>query len=108
MERLAPEAVRELVFQREMARQEKRWAQADAIRAQLRAGGVEVQDTPRGPQIDWLCPWALAQPKAGPRTPPAPIKFGIPVPCSCAAGEAEWLYFAHSVECRERKYWGRR
>ena len=36
--------------QREAARQRRDWAAADAVRDQLRAAGVAVEDTPDGPR----------------------------------------------------------
>lgn len=40
-----------LVHQRESARQNKQWAEADAIRAQLLAEGIALEDTPNG--VKW-------------------------------------------------------
>src|SRR5262249_6725053 len=47
----APEkqAIEELVTDRTQARQERDWARADQIRAQLDELGVQVTDTPTGP-----------------------------------------------------------
>jgi cysteinyl-tRNA synthetase len=42
-------AVDELVADRTQARQERDWARADQIRAQLDELGVQVTDTPEGP-----------------------------------------------------------
>ncbi|MBA3233192.1 MAG: cysteine--tRNA ligase, partial [Propionibacteriales bacterium] len=39
-----------LLQQREDARARKDFASADAIRERLRASGVDVEDTPRGPR----------------------------------------------------------
>jgi cysteinyl-tRNA synthetase len=39
-----------LVQERTRARQQRDWAQADALRAELDALGVVVEDTPAGPQ----------------------------------------------------------
>ena len=40
-----------LIAQRAQAKKEKNWAQADAIRDQLKAMGVEIKDTPNG--VEW-------------------------------------------------------
>jgi cysteinyl-tRNA synthetase len=50
---VAPEQqarIRDLVEKRTRARQQRDWAQADALRAELDALGVTVEDTPAGPQ----------------------------------------------------------
>jgi cysteinyl-tRNA synthetase len=41
--------VRELVEARQRARLEKRWADADALRAAIEATGFSVRDTAAGP-----------------------------------------------------------
>jgi cysteinyl-tRNA synthetase len=46
-----PAEVLALVEQRQAARQEKRWQDADALREQVRALGFEVEDTPQGPRV---------------------------------------------------------
>jgi cysteinyl-tRNA synthetase len=46
---LDPE-MQELVTRREEARQKGDWAEADRIRGELRASGIEVRDTREGPQ----------------------------------------------------------
>jgi cysteinyl-tRNA synthetase len=46
-----PEAVGALVARRQQARKEKRWQEADALRAEIRAAGFEVEDTPAGPVV---------------------------------------------------------
>ena len=46
-----PAEVQQLVDQRKQARQEKRWTDADTIRAQIMALGYEVEDTPQGPKV---------------------------------------------------------
>ncbi|RME08700.1 MAG: cysteinyl-tRNA synthetase [Anaerolineae bacterium] len=46
-----PAEVLALVARREQARQRKDWARADALRAQIRALGWMVQDTPDGPRL---------------------------------------------------------
>jgi cysteinyl-tRNA synthetase len=47
-----PEEIVTLVQQRQQARQEKRWKDADALRDQIAAAGYEVKDTPQGPQVE--------------------------------------------------------
>jgi cysteinyl-tRNA synthetase len=42
--------VRSLLERRQQARSERDFATADAVRDQLRAAGVEVEDTPSGPR----------------------------------------------------------
>ena len=42
--------VRGLLDERTAAREAKDWARADAIRDQIKAAGVEVEDTPAGPK----------------------------------------------------------
>ena len=42
--------VQGLLEEREKARAEKDWARADAIRDQLKAAGIEIEDTPEGPK----------------------------------------------------------
>jgi cysteinyl-tRNA synthetase len=46
-----PEAIIALVQQRQQARQEKRWKDADALREQVTEAGFEIEDTPQGPRI---------------------------------------------------------
>jgi cysteinyl-tRNA synthetase len=46
-----PEKIVALVEQRQQARAEKDWQQADAIRLQIAAAGFEVKDTAEGPQV---------------------------------------------------------
>jgi cysteinyl-tRNA synthetase len=46
-----PDEIMELVEARQKMRQEKRWADADAIRDQILASGFEVEDTPQGPHV---------------------------------------------------------
>jgi cysteinyl-tRNA synthetase len=40
-----------LVDERQKARIEKRWKDADALREQVRQAGYEIEDTPKGPKI---------------------------------------------------------
>ncbi len=46
-----PADILELVQQRQVARAEKRWQDADRLREQIAAAGYEVKDTPQGPKI---------------------------------------------------------
>jgi cysteinyl-tRNA synthetase len=46
-----PDEVMALVAQRQSVRIEKRWAEADTLRAQIRALGYEVEDTAAGPVV---------------------------------------------------------
>ncbi len=46
-----PEEVMELALQRQTARLEKRWKDADELRDRLRAAGYEIEDTPQGPRV---------------------------------------------------------
>jgi cysteinyl-tRNA synthetase len=48
-EHVLPDAVRALVEARQLARLEKRWADADALRAQIESAGFCVRDTAVGP-----------------------------------------------------------
>jgi cysteinyl-tRNA synthetase len=46
-----PDEIMVLVDQREQARAEKRWHDADALRQQIHAAGYEVEDTPQGSRV---------------------------------------------------------
>lgn len=46
-----PEDVQELVHDREKAREDKDWKEADALRDTLTSKGYEVEDSPHGPKI---------------------------------------------------------
>ncbi len=48
---VVPEKILALVEQRQQARTEKRWADADAFRDQIAAAGFEIKDTPQGPRV---------------------------------------------------------
>jgi cysteinyl-tRNA synthetase len=50
-EEVVPNDVRALAEQRQQARAEKRWQEADALRDQIIAAGYVVADTPQGPHI---------------------------------------------------------
>jgi cysteinyl-tRNA synthetase len=49
-----PDEVMALVEQRQQARAEKRWADADALRDQITAAGYQIKDTPQGAEIEPL------------------------------------------------------
>ncbi len=51
VETVVPEAILALVEQRQQARKEKRWKDADALRGQVHAAGYEIEDTPQGPRV---------------------------------------------------------
>jgi len=51
-EESAPDDVVALVEQRQLARKEKRWKDADTLRDQILAAGYEVKDTPQGPKVE--------------------------------------------------------
>lgn len=46
-----PDEIMALVQQRQQARTEKRWKDADALRGQVTAAGFEIEDTPQGPKV---------------------------------------------------------
>ena len=46
-----PAEILALAEQRQEARQEKRWGDADALRAQITQAGYEIEDTPQGARI---------------------------------------------------------
>jgi cysteinyl-tRNA synthetase len=50
-EEIVPEEITTLVQQRQQARQEKRWKDADTVRDQIAAAGYEIKDTPQGPRV---------------------------------------------------------
>jgi cysteinyl-tRNA synthetase len=50
-ETATPDDVAALVQQREQARAEKRWADADSLRRQVEEAGYRVEDTPEGPRV---------------------------------------------------------
>ena len=50
-EETIPEAIITLVQQRQQARQEKRWKDADVLRDQVTGAGYEIEDTPQGPRL---------------------------------------------------------
>jgi cysteinyl-tRNA synthetase len=50
-EETIPEEILALVEQRQAARAEKRWKDADRLRDQVRQAGYEIEDTPSGPVV---------------------------------------------------------
>ncbi|HSD82832.1 MAG TPA: DALR domain-containing protein, partial [Anaerolineae bacterium] len=50
-ETIIPTEILILVQQRQQARATKQWQRADELRGQISAAGYEVEDTPRGPQV---------------------------------------------------------
>ena len=50
-EAAVPAEILALVEQRQRARQEKRWQDADALRAKIDAAGYILEDTPQGPRV---------------------------------------------------------
>jgi cysteinyl-tRNA synthetase len=51
MEAIVPDAIVALVQDRQRARAEKRWRDADRLREQVKAAGYEIADTPEGPRL---------------------------------------------------------
>jgi len=47
----APVDILELLHQRQQARSEKRWSDADRLRQQVLEAGYEIEDTPQGPRV---------------------------------------------------------
>lgn len=50
-EEVVPAEIMSLVQQRQAARAEKRWKDADAYREQINQAGFELEDTPQGPHV---------------------------------------------------------
>ena len=46
-----PDEIMELAEQRQIARQEKRWAEADSLREEIRQKGFEIEDTSEGARL---------------------------------------------------------
>jgi GT2 family glycosyltransferase len=59
-----PQAVRDLVAERQAARERRDYARADALREELRAAGWLVNDTPAGPELAAAPPWQAVDPAA--------------------------------------------
>ena len=51
LEEAMPEALMAIVQQRQQARAEKRWKDADALREQIKVAGYELEDTLQGPRV---------------------------------------------------------
>jgi cysteinyl-tRNA synthetase len=47
----APAEIMALVEQRQLARKEKRWADADRLRNEVLVAGYDIEDTPQGPRV---------------------------------------------------------
>jgi len=47
-----PDEIADLVQKRQLARSDKRWAEADSLRKQVLEAGFEIEDTPFGPRVD--------------------------------------------------------
>jgi cysteinyl-tRNA synthetase len=50
-EQVVPDGILTLVQERQQARKEKRWQDADALREQVATAGYEIEDTPQGPKV---------------------------------------------------------
>jgi glycosyltransferase involved in cell wall biosynthesis len=59
-----PQAVRDLVAERQAARERRDWARADALRDELRSAGWLVTDTPAGPELAEAPPYRPVDPAA--------------------------------------------
>jgi cysteinyl-tRNA synthetase len=59
-----PPAVRDLLAERQAARERRDYARADALREELRAAGWQVSDTPAGPELAPAPPWQPVDPAA--------------------------------------------
>jgi cysteinyl-tRNA synthetase len=46
-----PSGILDMVLQRQAARLEKRWADADRLRQEVTQAGYEIEDTPQGPRV---------------------------------------------------------
>jgi cysteinyl-tRNA synthetase len=55
-EKTVPEKIIALVDQRQAARSENHWKDADRLRDQIRKAGYEIEDTPNGPRVRPLQP----------------------------------------------------
>ncbi len=51
VEQHIPQEIMELVQQRQQARREKRWKEADELRTKIQVAGFDVEDTPQGPRV---------------------------------------------------------
>jgi len=46
-----PEEIVALAQQRQQARAEKRWKDADELRERIKVAGYDIEDTPQGPRV---------------------------------------------------------
>jgi cysteinyl-tRNA synthetase len=53
-ERQLTQEEQDLIDKRQAARVAKDWATADSLKAQLNALGIEIKDTPTGPQVRFI------------------------------------------------------
>lgn len=60
-----PDEILALVEQRQRARKERRWGDADALREQIRAAGYQIEDTPQGPRLRPLQNQLMTEDQAG-------------------------------------------
>jgi cysteinyl-tRNA synthetase len=51
MEEVIPQEILAMVEERQLARREKRWQDADALRNKITEAGYDVEDTPQGPRV---------------------------------------------------------
>jgi cysteinyl-tRNA synthetase len=51
VEEVIPEEIIKLVEQRQQARKEKRWQDADSLRLKILEAGFEIEDTAQGPRL---------------------------------------------------------
>ena len=51
VEEMIPDDINNLLQQRQQARLEKRWKDADLLRDQITAAGFDIEDTPQGPRL---------------------------------------------------------
>lgn len=51
VEEMIPDEVNNLLQQRQQARLEKRWKDADLLRDQITSSGFDIEDTPQGPRL---------------------------------------------------------
>jgi cysteinyl-tRNA synthetase len=51
VEEIIPEEILQLAQERQTARKEKRWKDADSLREQIQTAGFEIEDTPQGPRL---------------------------------------------------------
>jgi cysteinyl-tRNA synthetase len=59
-EQIVPDSILALVEQRQQARAQKHWQDADRLRDQIKAAGFELEDTPQGPRVRALNPASIS------------------------------------------------